>query len=740
MSEYSRIRKLEELEIIGTRGAGSFFNIVELAATLCHAPVAALTFVDRTTRWFYAGLGVERVATPRDKTCCNLVLDMLDPLVIEDLDAARAEGRVEESEFPEWRSYAGAPVTLGDGTTLGALFVADFKPRSFTPRELNALMSIAALAVDNVRLHESLMRQQSSMMETHAQAELLERSNLELEKSRQDVELASKVAKIGFWSKKCCESRFEVTESLQKVLPIDAVGACSADEFYGCFPPEAAAQLRAKLEEAEESHTLLDMRAPVETPGGGVRWVQVTGRSVGYGQCLNGCVQDVTELLESRNKAARIAMLDTLTGVYNRRFLPVAFMRKKRKLDRENERLLVVTIDLDNFKQVNDLHGHDVGDQVLVDVTKLLHAELRDTDVVARLGGDEFLAIATIAADGDGGVALAERLRAAAVESPNLNSFTSPVTFSIGYCDATAADVDYATALKRSDLAVYQAKSGGRNRCVRYDDGMGVESTERRATLQGVDRALEQDAFTPYYQPKITLHGGAIVGAEVTPRWRSADGEIVGPDAFRSALDDARYAARIAERMLERALDDAARLVESAVDFGRLAINVASLQMSDPSFPDRLGAQCQAYGVPMARLELEITEQSFLSRGSDNVRVNLAALRGAGVRIAFDDFGAGVASMTHLLEFETDVIKINASLIERLCEDETARGITRSIIHLARSLGLEVAAENVSRPEESVILADMGCDVVQGAFYGAAMAIEPFAAFLEARAAEIDAA
>ncbi len=735
MSDSSRIKKLEELEVIGTRGTGAFYNIAELAATVCRAPYAAISLIDDATRWFYASVGVDRHSTPRAKTCCDRALGSLDPLVFEDLAAARAAGTVEEAEFPQWRAYMGAPIVLGDATTLGALFVADVEPRAFERHQINALIGLAGLAVESLRLHESLMYQQKSAMALYTQAEQLERSNAQLARTQLEIELASKVAQIGFWSKSIGADAFELSDSLKKVLPTKTLGHCSSDAFFECFAGETADLLRGKMAEAESGAGLLDLHLPIENAASGeARWVRVTGRSSlrgGKGR-FYGCVQDVTELLESRNKASRIAMLDTLTGAYNRRFLPVAFMRKKRKIDPETERLLVMTIDLDNFKLVNDVHGHDVGDQVLVAVAELLRAQLRDGDIVARLGGDEFLVLATAPADVDAGALIGERLRDAAARSLTLSDFANAVTFSIGFCDATAKDVDFATALKRSDLAAYEAKNGGGDHCRGYDDAMGVASRERAETLRGVDRALAADEFEPFYQPKLSLVDGAVAGAEALARWRRPDGAVISPGGFRHALDDARASSRISARMFERALADIGRLTATGVDCGRIAVNVSEVQMTDPEFPNWFAALRGACGVRPDQLEIEITERCLLSRGAETVRSNLAAVRAQGVRAAFDDFGTGYASMTHLLEFEIDVIKIDMSFVRRLTTDPAARGITGAIVQLARSLELEVVAEGVETREEEEILAGMGCHVVQGFYYAKPLAYPDFVAFMDA--------
>ncbi|MCI4664122.1 MAG: EAL domain-containing protein [Neomegalonema sp.] len=736
MSEAKRLRKIEELEIAGASGAGTFFSLVEMAASLCATQAAAITVIDKNTRWFYSSVGLSVRSTPRQGACCERVLETCDLVAIEDLHELRDDGIDLEPFFKDWSFYAGAPIMTARDEVIGTIFIADEEPRIISDSERNTLITLANLAVESIRLHESLLAQQRASLEIYEQTDKLERSNAALEKTQLSMELAARVAKIGFWSRDLVTNKFAISDSLQTIFDTDIGPMITEDEFSAQFMDSARQNFLERLNGAAEKGEPIDMHLPLKhSDENSARWVRVTGRPsrAGAARQLNGCVQDVTELFESRSKISKIAMLDTLTGAYNRRFLPLTYLKKKRFIDPSQEQLIALTIDLDNFKFVNDTAGHEAGDQVLVEVARLLRAQIRDDDILARLGGDEFLVLAAVRVGSNGAEALAEKLRCAAIDNRRLSQFANPVTFSIGYCDATDKEADFPTALRRSDLAVFEAKKRGRNCAVQFTRELSDESSRRSSTLLGIDEALAANEIVPFYQPKIALDDETVVGLEALARWRKSDGTILPPAHFIDALEDPVYSTRISERIMVRALADAQMLVDKGLEFGRIACNVAEAQMRDARFPEWLQEQARARNIRMSQIEIEITERCLLSRSKQKVQENISNLREMGVTISFDDFGTGFASLAHLLNHRIDIIKIDCSFIQNLLDDRAAKAIAGSIVHLGRGLDMEVVAEGVECENTVRALREMGCATAQGYHYSRPIPVEQLMDFLNER-------
>ena len=737
MLDDARIKKIEELEIIGTRAASTFYNICEIAATMCGTPYAAVTVLDQQNRWFYSALGIRMASTPRAGTLCERAIQEFEPLVIEDLktDDPRLKG-VNEPLFESWRSYAGAPIVFSPELTIGVLFVADDEPRKFDPKVIHTLQSLAALSVDSFRLQHTMMEQQNAALDAYRQTEALERTNHALEQTRQHVELASHVAKVGFWSKDIAAEKFVVSDSLHEIFDLPPDAPVTEDLVCSAFAGDGRKTFQRQLEMAAETGAAVDLQLQIARRDGDARWIRTTGRVErlnGDAHRIYGCAQDVTELVESKNNISRMAMEDTLTGSYNRRFMPVAYLKKKRLLDAESESLIVMTIDLDNFKAVNDSMGHDVGDSVLVEVTKVLRAELRPEDVLARLGGDEFLILATTTKDLDIARGLAERLRARAAENTLLNSFSRPVTFSIGFTDASAPGVDFPDALKQADLAVYEAKRRGRDLCVSYEPSMGLASNRRDDTLRVIGQALDEDEIEAYYLPKMSLADGAVLGIEALARWRRPDGELLAPSGFRTAFDDPHTSRRLSTRVMERAIRDAGALAEQGLAPGRVAVNICPAQLTDTELPAALTALCEAHKLPVDRLEIELTEQCLHSRTPEVALKTLSELSNMGVQTAFDDFGTAMFSLDDLRRYNIDIIKIDLPYIQGLRSDPEMRKSAEAMILLAKKLDIAVVAEGVEDEETAQQLRELGCDAAQGYHFGRPLPLAELVAFLKER-------
>lgn len=735
-------RRESRLNVTGSRGASTLYRLAELAAAFVGAPYAAITVIERDTRYFYAAIGTNTDESPMSGALCGLTVEGFEPVVVDDVDAdprffdRRVGAAPLEPTFPKLRFYAGVPIIVEGGKPIGTLFVADDAPRSVDQRVLTILQSLAESAVDSFRLVESLQKHQTLMMEAYARRAELEKNNRELQRSKKHTEIAAELANIGFWSYDLKTQSLETSPSFRRICALDS-DQPTMNDFISVFDEGSQQTFRNNVEVTLLARERFDIKLPLATqPDAKPRWIRTIARmelKSGQPDRLIGCSQDISETVQSKQSISKLAMLDTLTGAYNRRFLPVAFMKMARQIDFDTQKLVLMLVDLDHFKFVNDTKGHDAGDEVLKEVTAILRAEVRGGDIVGRVGGDEFLVLSSGPATIDFGRALSHRLVERALRSPVLRQHATPVTLSIGYTDVTTPDKEFAQALKEADLAVYEAKAAGRCRAQAYEDALGEQTSRRDRILSEIDAALRADDIVPVYQPKIGLVSGAVVGLEALARWRGPEGKLLPPAAFIEAFEDINFCRRISDRILDRSMSDAGRLNDAGFDFGRMAVNVTETQLVDPNFPPRLDELCARHGLTHDQIEVEVTEKALLTRMPDKIKAGLRALSDRGVNVAFDDFGTGYASLTHLREFDINTIKIDKSFVQSLSEDAAAQTITSSLVQMAINLNLEVVAEGIETTRSEAFLKQMGCHVGQGYLYSKPIPYQDIIAFISAR-------
>lgn len=736
VDESQRLKVLGDLKIAGTRGPSSFYSIAEHAAELCGAPMAVVSLIDHDTRWFYAASGVAETSTPRAGAACDLAIRDDEPLVIEDLHDEHDEGAAEITEFShEIRSYLGAPIEYTTGVRLGVLAVFDTKPRSFTLAQIDHLRRLAGFAVEALRLQDVVLAQQELLLKAHQNATLLQNKNTELERAHSDMEVASELAGIGFWGIDLRSEEETLSPSLRRILGLGRKAGHA--DLRDKMSEDDWAALSESFDACRQGEKGFDLTWRVTPPKGGERWLRTVARTElrsGRPERISGATQDITDTVRKKSRISKLAALDTLTGVHNRRFLPIAYTKLRRDTDFEDQKIVVMLIDVDHFKQVNDTEGHDVGDRVLVVIADILRTALRDGDVVGRLGGDEFMLILRGDAKTDFGAIVAERLAQAVGRNALLQSFPTPVSLSIGFEEVTEDTVEFDDALKNADLAVYEAKRRGRACAVPYISSLGDSADHRVQTLHQIDYALNRSEIVPAYQPKIQLDTGRLIGFEALARWRHPERGLLPPGAFHEALDHPLYGARISEAVLGQALLDMKRMEERGVWIDRVAVNVTESQLIDGDFMGRLSDLCAKAEIAPERIEIELTERILLARRSEGIKALLEKLREGNVTVAFDDFGTGYASLTHLRDFAIDVIKIDRSFVMDLVTADAARAIASSVIAMAEKLKLAVVAEGVEDEATEQILLEMGCKIGQGYAYSKPVLFDEALAFAEAHA------
>jgi diguanylate cyclase (GGDEF)-like protein len=403
---------------------------------------------------------------------------------------------------------------------------------------------------------------------------------------------------------------------------------------------------------------------------------------------------------------AMLARSDDLTGLPNRRAL-YAEVPARLALGGRNALLL---LDLDRFKEVNDSLGHDVGDVLLMQVSRLLGARLGADDLLVRLGGDEFaIFLGNAGREEAEGVAMS--LQSALAVPHTLEGISLQTSASIGIALCPDHGDSLGVLMRKADMAMYRAKvrRGGHRVYHPVDDSHG---DTRLRTLEELRTALVTNELVLHYQPKIDLPGGEVRGVEALVRWNHPQRGLLHPNDFLELVEDAGLMQTLTERVLEQALDQAGvwhRRGETLT----IAVNLAASSLLDSGLPERVGAMLSARDLPPTALMFEITE-AFLLDDRGRASDILGRLRARGIRIAVDDFGVGYSSLAYLRELPIDELKLDRSFVAPLNGDTRAAAVVSSSIHLAHSLGLRMVAEGVEDAEACAQLARFGCDQAQG--------------------------
>jgi diguanylate cyclase (GGDEF)-like protein/PAS domain S-box-containing protein len=427
----------------------------------------------------------------------------------------------------------------------------------------------------------------------------------------------------------------------------------------------------------------------------------------------------LNDVSDQKLQAARIEQLafyDSLTGLPNRALFLDRLEKTLAASQRSGQVGAILYLDLDRFKEINDSQGHAVGDLALAEVARRLLAATRREETLARLGGDEFVVIAE-GADHQSAVRIARRLQRSLAEPLHLLGQAFQVGASIGIAFYPADGSTSDDLIKRTDIAMYQAKaSGGGYRL--YHAEMGEELEKRLAVAQRLNIALENGGLQLHYQPQIELATGRVIGAEALLRWHDPVLGWVEPTEFIPIAEERGMINELGDWVLREACRQVKAWETLGVKIeGKVAINVSALQMEDPDIVGRLLEIVHEAGLAPERFELELTEGAMMVDPERAVEV-LELLSAAGFGLSIDDFGTGYSSLTYLKRFSADQIKIDISFVRNMLHDSDDHTIVTTIIAMARALGLQTTAEGVEEPAQAEALLALGCNSVQGFHFG----------------------
>jgi diguanylate cyclase (GGDEF)-like protein len=435
------------------------------------------------------------------------------------------------------------------------------------------------------------------------------------------------------------------------------------------------------------------------------------------------------ERQDAKNRLTYLAQYDALTSLPNRRHLALGLEQALARAQALGQRAAVMFIDLDRFKNINDMLGHGVGDQLLVQAAKRLQACARDGDLVARLGGDEFaLVLPSIAAD-DEAAAVAVRVIDSLAQPFYLQGQQLFVSASVGIATYPEHGDNAELLLKSADTAMYGAKNGGRNTYEFFAHAMHENAAQRLQTETQLRLALERGEFLLHYQPKLDLAAGTVSGFEALLRWNHPQRGLVPPLEFVSILEDTGLILPVGEWVIGEVCRQLKAWQAQGLPLPPVAINLSARQLQQDDLAGAVERIVMAAGVDPALLEFELTESMLMANPEAAVEI-LSRIKALGMRLSVDDFGTGYSSLAYLKRFPLDALKIDRTFVRDLPHDSDDAAITKAVIRLAHSLNLKVVAEGVENVEQIHELEKYDCDEIQGYYVSRPLPAEAAAALL----------
>ncbi|MFV0422674.1 EAL domain-containing protein [Oleidesulfovibrio sp.] len=453
---------------------------------------------------------------------------------------------------------------------------------------------------------------------------------------------------------------------------------------------------------------------------------------VGANAGVVGIFHDITELKSKEAQILYQAYHDELTGLANRARLKEAISER---MQSKGGNFVVLMLDLDNFKNVNDSLGHAMGDKLLLEAARRLKDVVGSVALLARTGGDEFALL--VEGSKEHAVELADK---------TLEAFTRPfviddhelfISVSLGLTCWPEDGADADALVKNADIAMYKAKEQGRSRYLHFDAEMTEQVTRRLAIEKSIRKGLERDEFHVFYQPKINIISGRLVGMEALVRWMPESGQVVSPAEFIPVAEETGLIVALGEHVLRKACEQMRIWNERGWEHLRVSVNISARQFQ-ANLTERVAAALRDSGIPPDALELEVTETTMMQDMGQTVML-LEQLNAMGLKIAIDDFGTGHSSLYYLKRFPINTLKIDRSFVRDIMTDDGDASIVSTIITMGRNLSLEVVAEGVETDEQLQFLRENGCAEVQGYYFSKPLPADEFEAFVVHHESQVDA-
>ena len=484
-------------------------------------------------------------------------------------------------------------------------------------------------------------------------------------------------------------------------------------------------ELRLKCNCNNSAKSFENTTRPIELNSMGIYSVESKDKKVSTYQGTYGVARDIS----SRKKAEKLityqAYHDLLTKLPNRAMLRDRLDMAMKQAERSGETLIIMFLDLDRFKLINDSFGHVVGDQLLVEVAGRLKAEIRTGDTLARLGGDEFMLLLPQPTSREQAEKVAQKLITGLQRPFFLKGKEVYVNVSIGISVYPTDSNDITTLIKNADMAMYEVKSTGKNGYTFYNDKLEHAAAEKISIESGLRKALINDELELYYQPQINIKTMQIVGVEALLRWNHPQLGLVSPNYFIDQAEESRIIEQLSERVLNRVSRDLFNNKDFLNSKIKVSINLSTTDIRQKEFPENFVFLTEKFGIEPKRLEIEITENTFMS-DIQTCTHKLQVLANRGFSIAIDDFGTGYSSLNYLRELPVHTVKIDYSFISEIEHSKKGAALVSAIVGMAHGLGINIIAEGVENKTQSDYLEKLDCHIMQGFLFSKPVPVNEF--------------
>ncbi len=554
---------------------------------------------------------------------------------------------------------------------------------------------------------------------------------------------AQKIAKMGEWTYDIENKEFHCSDEVANIFNVSKQRVMSHDDLINYIVDEDVSRVKAVMDDASIATKNDSLEYSIKLDGGEIKRIRQiidvsTNDRIKEGMIF-GVFQDVSDLRNAEQKVKKLALYDRLTGLPNRSFFKRLLAKKVLFSKRHAQQFALLDINFDNFMRINSNLGHDVGDKLIVaagerfknmlrDYNELISGqeqEVFDTSFLAHLGGDNFTILLSDIKNADDAAIIARRIIAKFSEAFDILNNEIHISISIGIGLYPDDAKNTGELLQKASSALHHAKEAGKN-CYRfYTKEMNVLSFQRLSMETALRKALEQDEFVLYYQPKISLLDNSITGAEALIRWNHPEMGLVSPAEFIPLAESTDLIVPMTDWVIMEACRQIGEWHRNDFQLESVAINITPASLLDKSIHDHVLNNLRSAGIHASRLDFEITE-SVLMEDVDIILPILEEFKEYGCSISIDDFGTGYSSLSYLKRLPISKLKIDQSFIREIMHDNDDAIIVNAVIALAHSLGLKVIAEGVEDKDQLEYLTQHDCDVVQGYYYSCPLAGKDF--------------
>lgn len=581
----------------------------------------------------------------------------------------------------------------------------------------------------NQSLQESIAlldkRVDERTQELTAAKNLSDKNAHDLEKSNKRFELVLDASQAGLWEINCETLEVRCSERLANMFQLPLKEVTEKLSNLSIFAGETRSEVKARLNKAMASETTVNLECEIVAGTGAARWFKLNARTHfdtnGKALWLAGAFVDINERVEIAVSAQHMATHDNLTNIANRALFNKKMEEALEASLRSSEVFSVIILDLNAFKEVNDEHGHQAGDQLLRHVANNILSVVKNTDTVARLGGDEFAIILRGIKTAAYVQAICEKIIHRCGKKITCNEVQVGTYISMGVATYPNDGKTTSELIRNADLAMYHAKKKKISESAFhvFSHELVANIQQARAMRLAIKEGIEKQDFILHYQPKYNVENNRILGVEALIRWPRADGSYTPPDEFIPHAEEGGLINELSEWIINEGCKQAARWFRQGLEIP-VAINLSPLQFAEQNLPDIFYDALRRNNLPGRMIGVEITENCVID---DLHRTNhqLSMLRALGLEVSIDDFGTGYSSLSYLHQLPIQVIKIDRSFIGQVTDNPESATIADAIIKLSHALGATVVAEGVETEEQLAWLKERKCEAAQGYYFSPAL-------------------